>query len=95
VFTRGRPHLGRDDERHGVEAVTIQKNKIILSAIFTTALNDQVTFIHPCRGVKTPPVAAKSRTIITPEQFDLLYKELPDADTHTMAGAARRSRSSV
>jgi integrase len=71
-------------KRHGVEAVTIQKNKIILSAIFTTALNDQVTFIHPCRGVKTPPVAAKPRTIITPEQFDLLYKELPDADTQLL-----------
>jgi hypothetical protein len=31
----------------------------VLSAIFTTALNDQVTFLHPCKGVKTPPLAKK------------------------------------
>jgi Phage integrase, N-terminal SAM-like domain len=34
---------------------TIKNCKAILSAIFTTALNDQVTFLHPCKGVKTPP----------------------------------------
>ncbi|MET9251491.1 tyrosine-type recombinase/integrase [Nonomuraea sp. NPDC003709] len=64
----------------GTKPVTIQKGKIILSAIFTTALNDQVTFLHPCKGVKSPPVAAKPRTIITPEQFDVLYQELPNED---------------
>jgi hypothetical protein len=47
----------------------IAENKVILSAIFTTALNDQATFLHPGKGVKTPPVPVKSRTIITPEQF--------------------------
>jgi hypothetical protein len=29
----------------------------VLSAIFTTVLNDQITFLHPCMGVKTPTVA--------------------------------------
>ena len=53
---------------------------VVLSAIFTTALNDQITFIHPCKGVKTPPVAKKIRHIVTPEQFDLLYKALPEGD---------------
>jgi integrase len=53
---------------------------VILSAIFTTALNDQVTFLHPCRGVKSPPVPKKLRQIITPEQFDVLYAALPDDD---------------
>jgi integrase len=53
---------------------------VVLSAIFTTALNDQVTFVHPCKGVKTPPVAKKIRRIITPEQFDVLYRALPDGD---------------
>ena len=38
----------------GVTPATIQKVRFILSAIFTTALND-VTFIHPCKGVKTRP----------------------------------------
>jgi len=51
---------------------------VILSAIFTTALNDQVTFLHPCKGVKTPAVPKKARLIVTPEQFDALYTALPD-----------------
>ncbi|MDN5855789.1 MAG: tyrosine-type recombinase/integrase [Actinomycetia bacterium] len=64
----------------GVTPSTIKHNKMILSAIFTTALNDQVTFLHPCKGVKTPTVPVKKRTIITPEQFDVIYHELPDPD---------------
>ena len=51
---------------------------VVLSAIFTMALNDQVTSLHPCKGVKTPPVPAQPRTIITPEQFAVLYECLPD-----------------
>lgn len=56
----------------------------ILSAIFTTALNDQVTFIHPCRGVKTPTVPATVRQIVTPEQFEAVHKALPDADARLL-----------
>jgi site-specific recombinase XerC len=41
----------------GVKPPSIRNLKSILSAIFTTALNDQVTFLHPCKGVKTPTVA--------------------------------------
>ena len=37
-----------------------------------------VIFLHPCKGVKTPTVPKKLRQIITPEQFDLMYAELPD-----------------
>jgi integrase len=48
----------------------------ILSAIFTTALNDQVVFYHPCRGVSAPTVAKKVRKIITPEDFDKLHAAL-------------------
>ena len=44
----------------------------ILSAVFTTALND-VIHLHPVRGIKPPPVPKKQRAIITPEQFDQLY----------------------
>ena len=54
----------------GVSPAMIAENKVILSAIFTTALNDQVTFLHPCKGVKTPTVPVRPRTIITPEQFN-------------------------
>lgn len=61
----------------GVTPVTIKYNKVVVSATFTTALNDQITFLHPCKGVKTPPVAVKPRITITPEQFDLVYDALP------------------
>jgi integrase len=56
----------------------IRSCMVILSAIFTTALNDQIVYLHPCRGVKTPTVAKKVRQIITPEQFGALYATLPD-----------------
>lgn len=61
----------------GVNPPAIKYCMVVLSAIFTTALNDQVTFLHPCKGVKTPPIARKPRQIISPEQFDDLYKALP------------------
>jgi integrase len=61
----------------GVTAANTQKVRFILSAIFTTALDD-VTFLHPCKGVKTPTVGKKPLKIITPEQFDAIYDELLD-----------------
>jgi integrase len=67
-----------DLQAKGVTPATIQKLRFILSAIFTTALDD-VTFLHPCKGVKTPTVAKKPLKIITPEQFDAIYDELPGA----------------
>jgi integrase len=74
-----------------VSPANIAANKVILSAIFTTALNDQVTFLHPCKGVKTPPVPVKPRTIITPEQFAELYQALPDPDTKLLVETAIES----
>jgi integrase len=65
---------------NGVTSATVRSNKIILSAIFTTAMDDQVTFLHPCKGVRTPPVPKKPLQIITPEQFDQIYQALPVAD---------------
>jgi integrase len=62
-----------------VSASTIADLKTVLSAIFTTALNDQIAAMHPCRGVKTPTVARKPRTIVTPEQFDLIHSALPES----------------
>jgi integrase len=69
----------------GVTPVTIRYNKVLLSAIFTTALDDQVMFLHPCRGVKTPTVPQKPRTIITPEQFGRVYAALPDDTMRLLA----------
>jgi integrase len=79
-------------QRAGRSAWTIQYCKSsILSSIFTTALNDQVTYIHPCRGVKIPTVPATVRTIITPEQFDAIYGTLPDADAQLLVETAIES----
>ncbi|WP_261560272.1 tyrosine-type recombinase/integrase [Frankia tisae] len=68
-----------DQNSRGLGPNVIDKNMTILSAIFTTALNDQVTFLHACRGVKIPEVPKKPLQIITPEQFDLIYGKLSDA----------------
>jgi integrase len=79
-------------QHEGRSAWTIQYCKSsILSSIFTTALNDQVTYIHPCRGVKIPTVPATPRTIITPEQFDAVYTALPDADAQLLVETAIES----
>lgn len=66
-----------DLQAKGVSPATIQKVRFILSAIFTDALND-VTFLHPCKGIKTPTVPKKPLQIITPEQFDVIYAALAD-----------------
>jgi integrase len=79
-------------QHDGHSAWTIQYCKSsILSSIFTTALNDQVTYIHPCRGVKIPTVPATPRSIITPEQFDVIYAALPDADAQLLVETAIES----
>jgi integrase len=69
---------------NGVTPAMIQHSKVPLSAIFTTALNDQVTFLHPCKGVKIPTVPVKPRVIITPEQFDMVYQALPDDEARLL-----------
>jgi integrase len=61
----------------GVSPAQIRHLKIILSAIFTTALNDFVVALHPCRGVKTPTVPVRDYRIVTPVELDLLLDALP------------------
>ncbi|MGP3921425.1 tyrosine-type recombinase/integrase [Nonomuraea sp. 10N515B] len=75
-------------KRNDVKPVTIKTLMVILSAIFTTAFNDQVTFLHPCKGVKTPPVPPQPLTIINPEQFNQLYETLPDDDAKLLVETA-------
>jgi Phage integrase, N-terminal SAM-like domain len=47
-----------------LKAKSIKIYKSILSAIFTTAFNDQIIYFHPCRGVKTPPAPRKPLEVI-------------------------------
>lgn len=61
----------------GVSPAQIRHLKIILSAVFTTALNDFVVLLHPCRGVKTPTVPVKEYRIVTPPEFEALLDALP------------------
>jgi integrase len=60
----------------GASPPTIRYCMAVLNAIFTTALNDQITFLHPCVGVKTPPVPRRPRRIITPDQFAAIHATL-------------------
>lgn len=61
----------------GISPATIRHSKIVLSAIFTTALNDLVIGLHPCKGVKSPTVPVKEYRILTPEEYDRLSTALP------------------
>jgi len=73
-----------DQIERGLSPDTIAKNMTILSAIFTTALNDRVIHLHPCKGVKTPKVAIKPLIVLTPEQFDHVYTALKDVEYQLM-----------
>jgi integrase len=73
---------------NGLSPTVIRYCMTVLSAIFTTALNDQVIHLHPCRGVKTPPVPKRPRTIISPEQFDAIYAALPSELMRLLAEVA-------
>ncbi len=77
----------------GASAWTIQYCKYsILNSIFTTAvLEDRVIAFHPSRGVRTPTVPSTPRQIITPEQFDAIYRALPDEDIRLLVETAVES----
>ncbi len=75
----------------GLSPANIRLNKCILSAIFTTALNDQVTVLHPCKGVKTPTVPRKPLRIVTPDEFDTFYHRLPDTVSRMLVELAIES----
>jgi site-specific recombinase XerD len=63
-----------------VKPGTIKYCLSVLGAVFTTALNDQLTAQHPCKGVKAPTVASKTRRIVTPDQFDIIHRRMPTHD---------------
>lgn len=70
---------------------TIENLHSILSGIFTTALNDQVIYLHPCKGVKTPTVPRRVLTVITPEQFEVVYQSLPEGQVRLLVELAIES----
>jgi integrase len=75
----------------GVSLESIRYCKIVLSAIFTTAFDDQIVPFHPCRGVRTPAVPKTPRRIITSEQFDTVYEALQNAEFQLLVETAIES----
>lgn len=66
---------------NGVKPATIKYCLSVLSAIFTTALTDQITAVHPCAGIKAPTVPpAPTRRIVAPEQYAAIHAALPSPD---------------
>jgi site-specific recombinase XerD len=62
----------------GLSNGTIAKQKTVLSAVFSSAFNDEVIVFNPCHRVKIGPVQRKALTIVTPEEFDRFHEALPD-----------------
>jgi integrase len=81
----------RKMQNDGASPYVVDKARTILSAIFATALNDQVIFLHPCKGVKVPPTPRKPLVIVTPEQFDAIHRALPDAISRLLVETAIES----
>jgi integrase len=68
----------------GVKPATVKYCLSVLSAIFTTAFNDQITSLHPCAGIKPPTVPPAQRRIITPDQFALIHRALPTPEVQLL-----------
>jgi hypothetical protein len=62
----------------GVTPVTIKYNKVLLSATFTTALNDQVVFVPPVQGREVADRCAEATDDHHPGQFGRVLGALPD-----------------
>ncbi|MCD0443187.1 hypothetical protein LO763_06035 [Glycomyces sp. A-F 0318] len=62
----------------GLSAANRCMLKMVLSAVFTSAVDEIISF-NPCRCAKTDPVPTKPLVIITPAQFDRFYHVLSDA----------------
>ena len=90
------PHHVREwvvelERTYAARRPTVREAKVVLDAILTTALNDQVVMIHAGRGVKTPPVARKPTRIITVDQYDLIYAGLRDETMRLLVETAIES----
>ena len=86
-----REWVRRLGEVHDLNPPTIKYAKNVLDAVLTTALNDQLTFLHAGRGVKTPPVATRPPTVLSVEQFEALYRAVEDPTMRLMIETAIES----
>jgi integrase len=72
----------------GLSAANRKNLKALLSAIFTSAVDDMVLIWNPCKVVKTDPVPEQPLEIISPMQFDRFYHALPDEMSQMLAETA-------
>ncbi|HEX6471791.1 MAG TPA: hypothetical protein VF069_22015 [Streptosporangiaceae bacterium] len=72
----------------GRSATMVHRCKTVLSSIFSTALNDQVIFLHPCRGVAAPPVPHRPLRIVTPAEFEAIVAALSAEQWRLLAEVA-------
>ncbi len=86
-----REWIGELQTTYGARPPTVREAKVVLDAILTTALNDQVVLIHAGRGVKTPPVARRTRRVITAEQYDRIYTAIRDETMRLLVETAIES----
>ncbi|MEU6246023.1 tyrosine-type recombinase/integrase [Glycomyces sp. NPDC047010] len=61
-----------------VSPANLKKTMSPLSAIFKTALNDGLIYLHPCKGIKLPTVPETEKEILTVEEFDAVFVEIAD-----------------
>jgi integrase len=72
----------------GMSPATIRHQKIILSAVFSSALNDFVVTFHPAKGLKTPTVAVKEYRILSAEEIARLLLALPNDASRLLVDTA-------
>jgi site-specific recombinase XerC len=75
-------------QEQGVSACTVQRCKTVLSAIFTTVLQDRVIFLHPCTGVRVPAAPARPLRILTPVELEAIMAELPGEEWRLLVKVA-------
>lgn len=71
----------RELEAKKVGAATLDKIRVVGSAMYATAINDDQEGIfpgNPFYGIKTPPAPRKHLNIMTRDEYALLLKVIPD-----------------
>ncbi|MEY9934166.1 integrase [Catenulispora sp. GP43] len=73
---------------NGAQPPTINDLRMLLSAVFTTALEDGLVDVHPCKGVKVPHVPSQPRRIVTPEEFDRICRGIHNPEMQLLVETA-------
>lgn len=72
----------------GATGANLDKVVTVLSAILTSAVNDEVLVSNPCHRVRREQVEAPDLVIVSPEEFEVFYEALPDDQSKLMVEVA-------